>query len=575
MTSARSHLRLRRELGTFGAVMTGLGAMIGTGVFVSIGLGAGIAGPAVLLALALAAGVALCNGLSSAQLAAAHPVSGGTYEYGHTYLNPWAGFAAGWMFLVAKSASAATAALGFSGYLLQMLGAGRLYLVPTALGTVAVLAWIVLAGIRRSHAANVVIVSVSLLALLFFVAVGLPAVDSSNFVPFFARAESGGPAPGALLEATALMFVAYTGYARIATLGEEVLDPSRIIPRAIVSSGLVVMVIYLAVAGVAVGVAGSEALLDATERATAPLAVVAARLSPLGGEILAIGALAAMLGVLLNLILGLSRVVLAMARRGDLFATLGTLDASGTTPRRAVFAVAIVVAAIAATGDFRAAWSFSAFSVLVYYSLTNLCALRLPPAERRYPRWIAGVGLACCFALAFFVETRIWLAGIGLLLVGFVWRAAVRLGARRAGERKDALLSGTVYDPPESVLEALGRLFDGAAAVRAVQVVYRPAYVDAHLFFIGGGRGSVTRPGRIYTNMPAEDFFDHDAHVLHEFYHVIEQWGRARMTIPGYLSRARRREAEARAFVERTLMAYCRLRAEFAEQGRAATGRAD
>ena len=85
----------------------GLGAMIGTGVFVSLGLGAGIAGPAVLVALALAGGVALCNGLSSAQLAAANPVSGGTYEYGYRYLNSWAGFTAGWVFLIAKSASAA------------------------------------------------------------------------------------------------------------------------------------------------------------------------------------------------------------------------------------------------------------------------------------------------------------------------------------------------------------------------------------------------------------------------------------------------------------------------------------
>lgn len=144
--------RLRRELGTFGATILGLGAMIGTGVFVSIGLGAGLAGPSVLLALAAAAAVALCNGLSSAQLAAAHPVSGGAYEYGYVYLNSWAGFTAGWVFLIAKSASAATAALGFSGYALHALGWSRSLLVPLALLAVAVLTAVVLAGIRRSHA---------------------------------------------------------------------------------------------------------------------------------------------------------------------------------------------------------------------------------------------------------------------------------------------------------------------------------------------------------------------------------------------------------------------------------------
>jgi APA family basic amino acid/polyamine antiporter len=114
--------KLKREVGVFGATMMGIGSMVGAGVFVSIGIAAGIAGPAVLLAIALAAVVATCNALSSAQLAASMPVSGGTYEYGYAYLTPWLGFTAGWMFLCAKTASAATAALGFAGYLLQLLG---------------------------------------------------------------------------------------------------------------------------------------------------------------------------------------------------------------------------------------------------------------------------------------------------------------------------------------------------------------------------------------------------------------------------------------------------------------------
>jgi APA family basic amino acid/polyamine antiporter len=424
--------RLRRELGTFGAVMMGLGAMVGTGVFVSLGLGAGIAGPAVLLALVLAAAIALCNGLSSAQLAAAHPVSGGTYEYGYLYLSSWAGFTAGWVFLVAKSASAATAALGFSGYLLHALGYRSTHLVPVALSAVAALTLIVLTGIRRSNVVNIVIVSITLLSLLLFVAAGLPLIESRNLSPFFAPDEAGGgfrPAP--LLEATALMFVAYTGYARIATLGEEVRDPQRTIPKAIIVSAVLVMLLYGAVALVAIGVAGSGGLLSATEQQAAPLAVVAQQFSlPGSSRILVAGALTAMLGVLLNLILGLSRMLLAMARRGDVFALVGVLSKGGTTPHWAVLAIAIVIAGLVTTGSVRLTWSFSAFTVLVYYSLTNLAALRLPAQARLYPRWIAAIGLGCCVVLAFWVERRIWLSGLGIIAIGLAWHAIAQRWAR-------------------------------------------------------------------------------------------------------------------------------------------------
>jgi APA family basic amino acid/polyamine antiporter len=417
--------RLKRELGTGGAVMMGLGAMIGTGVFISLGLGAGIAGPAVILALALAAGIALCNGLSSAELAASHPVSGGTYEYGYVYLSSWTGFTAGWVFLIAKSASAATAALGFAGYLLHLLGQPPTSLVPIALASVGVLTGVVMAGIRRSNAANTVIVSITLLALALFIVAGLPYVEGDNLTPFFVSETSGGVFyPSALLEATALMFVAYTGYARIATLGEEVRDPKRTIPRAIILSALSVMLLYGAVAIVGVGVAGSDGLLAATEEQAAPLAVVARRFAvPGSSTVLAIGALTAMLGVLLNLLLGLSRVVLAMARRGDLFAMLATLNERGTTPYWAVLAVAIAIAALVSIGDVRTTWSFSAFSVLIYYSLTNLAALRMPASERLYPRWIAGVGFIACLVLAFWVERAVWLIGIALIAIGLVWHA--------------------------------------------------------------------------------------------------------------------------------------------------------
>jgi APA family basic amino acid/polyamine antiporter len=410
--------------------------MIGTGVFVSLGLGAGIAGPAVLVALALAGGVALCNGLSSAQLAAANPVSGGTYEYGYRYLNSWAGFTAGWVFLIAKSASAATAALGFAGYALHALGQPASLLVPVALGVVALLTATVLSGLRRSNAANAAMVSVTIASLAFFVLAGVPLIETDNLLPLLA-ADGRGIGPAALLEATALMFVAYTGYARIATLGEEVREPKRTIPKAIVVAAAIVMLLYGAVAVVGIGVAGSDGLRAATEEQAAPLAVVAQLFAvPGASAVVTIGALTAMLGVLLNLILGLSRVVLAMARRADLFRVLATVNARGTTPHWAVLAIGALVAALVAIGDVRTTWSFSAFSVLIYYALTNLAALRMPASDQLYPRFVAVTGLAACLGLAFWVDFEIWLAGLGLIALGLGWHAvACRRGTRQPGER--------------------------------------------------------------------------------------------------------------------------------------------
>ncbi|MBZ0307383.1 MAG: APC family permease, partial [Anaerolineae bacterium] len=179
-------MELKRELGVWGATMMGLGSIVGTGVFVSIGIAAGVTGPAVILAITLAAGVAACNALSSAQLAASHPVSGGTYEYGYRYLTPRLGFMAGWTFLLAKSASAATAALGFAGYLLDVLDSdNRGARIPIALAAVILLTLIVLAGIRHSNKTNTGIVLVTLFALVLFVLTGLPHMDGGHLSPFF------------------------------------------------------------------------------------------------------------------------------------------------------------------------------------------------------------------------------------------------------------------------------------------------------------------------------------------------------------------------------------------------------
>jgi basic amino acid/polyamine antiporter, APA family len=431
---------LARELGIFGATMMGLGAMVGAGIFVSIGVAAGVAGPSVVLATAVAALVAACNALSSAQLAASMPVSGGTYEYGYAHLNPWLGFTAGWMFLCAKTASAATAALGFAGYLLQALRVEG-FVVPVAVAAAAVLTAIVLAGIRQSNRANIVIVSITIFALIFFVIAGSLAVWSSGsqpWHPFFrSSAGNGAGAAAALFHATALMFVAFTGYARIATLGEEVLEPRKTIPRAIVFTLLLSGTLYVAVGAVGISTIGPVAMAGAALTEIAPLEVAARTFGVPGAAwIISLGAMTAMLGVLLNLLLGLSRMLLAMGRRRDMPRLFAGVSRSGS-PAAAVIAVGMAIGALALLGDVKTTWSFSAFTVLIYYAITNFAALRLPKDKRLYSPLIAWSGLAACLFLAFWVERQIWLIGLGLIAAGLVWHAAaariLQKTARHAG----------------------------------------------------------------------------------------------------------------------------------------------
>jgi basic amino acid/polyamine antiporter, APA family len=430
-SSVKASPSLRRELGTFGAVMMGLGSIVGTGVFVSIGIGAGVAGPAVVLAVAVAAVVAACNGLSSAQLAASHPVSGGTYEYGYKYLNPYLGFTAGWMFLCAKSASAATAALGFAGYMLTLLDVqSTLWRMGLGLGAVVVLTAVILGGIRQSNLTNIAMLTVTLGALLFFVVAGMRGLFANAaevFIPFFPPPSAGVSPWRALFHASALMFVAYTGYGRIATLGEEVRTPERTIPRAIVITLIVTMLLYGAVSLVAVGNVGAETFAAMTVDSSAPLELVAAGFGiPGGATILALGAVTAMLSVLLNLILGLSRVLMAMGRRRDMPPVVARISKVGQTPEVAVVTVGILIAVLVLIGDIRVTWSFSAFTVLVYYAITNLAALNLPDDKRRFPRAVSMLGLASCLFLAFWVQPGVWVTGLVLILVGIGWRWIVR-----------------------------------------------------------------------------------------------------------------------------------------------------
>ena len=422
-----SSAQLKRQIGIFDAILIGLGSIIGTGVFVSLGIAVNITGYGVIIAIILAAVIAMCNGLNSAQLAANHPVSGGTYEYGYKYLKPWLGFTAGWMFLLAKTASAATAALGFSGYFLKLTGFNEKFLIPIALIIVIIFTLITLGGVRRTNLANLLIVSITLLGLILFIIAGFfhiystvyPLQNNGSFLlaPPLTNLGIGGIMP--IFSATALIFVAYGGYARITTMGEEIKEPQRTIPQVIIFCIIITMCLYLGVGLVLINFLPqlSETL------STAPLETVSHYFAIPGiSPIIAIAAMTAMLGVLLNLILGLSRVLLAMGRRNDMPKILARLNANQTNPDIAIVVIGSAIALLVLIGNIKTTWSFSAFSILIYYAIGNLASLRLSPSERIYPKWLGWFGLSSCLFLAFWVELKIWLIGLGLIIAGLIWR---------------------------------------------------------------------------------------------------------------------------------------------------------
>ncbi|CAI7973550.1 Uncharacterized transporter MT2055 [Frankia sp. Hr75.2] len=404
---------LRRRLGVPDAVVIGLGSMIGAGIFVALAPAAHAAGSGLLLGLALAAVVAYCNATSSARLAARYPASGGTYVYGRERLGVFWGYLAGWGFVVGKTASCAAMALTVGSYVWP----GQAHAVAVA--AVVALTAVNYAGVQKSAWLTRAIVAVVLVVLAGVVLAVLTCGEADA-----ARLSIGGDASfGGVLQAAGLLFFAFAGYARIATLGEEVRDPGRTIPRAIPLALAITLVVYVLVAIAVLAVLGPSQLADAT----APLsdAVQAAGAGWLA-PVVRVGAAVAALGSLLALILGVSRTTLAMARDRHLPHALAAVHPRFGVPHRAELAVGAVVAVLAATADVRGAIGFSSFGVLAYYAIANVSAWTLTPGEGRPHRLIPVLGLAGCLTLAFALPPASVIAGVAVLAVG-----AAAYGIRR------------------------------------------------------------------------------------------------------------------------------------------------
>ncbi|MFG2415436.1 APC family permease [Streptomyces goshikiensis] len=405
---------LKRHLGVFDAVVIGLGSMIGAGIFAALAPAAGAAGSGLLLGLALAAVVAHCNAMSSARLAARYPASGGTYVYGRERLGQFWGYLAGWAFVVGKTASCAAMALTVGSYVWP----GQAHAVAVA--AVVALTAVNYAGVQKSAWLTRVIVAVVLAVLAAVVVAAVTSGDADT-----ARLGIGDDATfGGVLQSAGLLFFAFAGYARIATLGEEVRDPARTIPRAIPLALGIALVVYASVAVAVLLVLGPRGLADAT----APLsdAVRAAGADWLA-PVVRMGAAVAALGSLLALILGVSRTTLAMARDRHLPHALAAVHPKFKVPHRAELVVGAVVAVLAATADVRGAIGFSSFGVLAYYAIANASAWTLSPDEGRPARIIPVVGLAGCLVLAFALPASSVISGTAVLAAG-----AVVFGVRRA-----------------------------------------------------------------------------------------------------------------------------------------------
>lgn len=409
--SSKPASELRRDLGLLSAVAVGLGAIIGAGIFVVTGVAAGVAGPAFLVGLLIAGLVATFNALSSAQLAARFPQSGGTYEYGYQVLHPWLGFTAGWVFLASKLAAGGTVALGFAGYLRGLIP--DIPERPAAVTAILLLTLVNYFGIKKAGRLNIAVVSVSVFTLLYFILSGLPAFNLQNLRPF---APTG---PAGVLQSAALLFFAYTGYARLATLGEEVTEPKKTIPRAIILALAIAALLYLLTALIAVGGVGAQAMAGSSS----PLEV-AAQSFALPGTVLVIGlgATTAMLGVLLSQLLGISRMMFAMARRADLPRFLEHVHPRHAVPDYGIFVTGAFMVAVAVFGTIETIVAAASFTILIYYAITNLAAIYMKKEDRLFPLWVPILGLISCLALAATLQPRIILSGFALLAAGFIWR---------------------------------------------------------------------------------------------------------------------------------------------------------
>jgi basic amino acid/polyamine antiporter, APA family len=406
---------LARRLGVFDAVIIGLGSMLGAGVFAAFSPAAAAAGAGLLIGLAIAALVACCNATASAQLAAEYPTSGGTYIYGRERLGPWWGYLAGWGFVIGKTASCAAMAMTFAAYV-----APAVWQRPIAVAALIILTVVNYYGITRTAALTKIIVVIVIMTLALVVIASLSGWNGTASIQSWNLLAGGWYG---ILQSAGLLFFAFAGYARIATLGEEVREPEHTIPRAILTALTIAVLIYLVVA-VSILIALGPTRIAAS---SAPLAAAVDAVGWGWASVpVRLGAAAASLGALLALIAGVSRTTLAMARHDDLPRWLAGVHERHQVPHHAEIAVAGLVSLLILITDLRGAIGFSSFGVLLYYLIANAAAYTQSPERRRFPRVLQIIGVAGCGILVLTLPVSAVIGGTVVFAIGIVFRAVRR-----------------------------------------------------------------------------------------------------------------------------------------------------
>ncbi len=380
--------------------------MLGAGIFAAAGPAASAAGSGLLIGTLIAGALAYLNAISMSQLAAIYPESGGTYVYGRKQLGELWGFLAGWAFVIGKIASCTAMALTFAHYALPA------YSKWLAIASVLLLSLVNYRGIRKTSQLTKVLLLVVLLSLTAVVIASLTG-GGAKIERLSHWTDRGGLL--GIFQSAGIMFFAFAGYARIATLGEEVIDPKKNIPRAILQALGITLIIYLVIISVLL----LSVDIDALVQSTAPLALAVesgryAYFSP----IVRIGASFASLGVLVSLMAGVSRTVFAMSANRDLPHFLSSVHPKHKVPHHAELSVGFVITMMLLFSELEFAIAFSSFAILLYYAVANAACFSLDAHQRRWPKWMAGLGFLACVMIAFSLPTASIMGGMIFLALG-------------------------------------------------------------------------------------------------------------------------------------------------------------
>lgn len=399
--------QLKRSIGLWSAVAINVGAIIGGGIFVVTGIVAGYAGSALIVSMALAAIIALFTGLSFVKLTTWQPIEGGVYEYGRQLVSPSAGFLAGWMWLISNTFSGAAVSLGFAYYLTAIFPSLPTNIIAAIVCLIFTL--VNLVGTKESAGLNNILVAVKLAVLVLFVIFGAFSINSANFNPFT-------PLSSGVLFGTFFVFFAFGGFARVTVVAEEIKDPKRNVPRALLISLGISAVFYILVGIVAVGLVGSAALASSSSPLYLAIGVTGSTLFP---SLVSLGGLVATASVLLTSILGVSRMAYSMARRNDLPSVLAKLHRRFTTPYYSILTTGILMAVLVLFVDLTSVVAISTFTLVFNYSIANIAAFKLK-VDNKIQRVMPLVGLATCVLLLFLL----FFASIESAIIGVVFLAA-------------------------------------------------------------------------------------------------------------------------------------------------------